>query len=58
MFLMGGVFAAQFGMSALYATRAGLGAAQLSTFLAAFYVGAFVMQVPIGWLSDRTDRRR
>ena len=58
MFLMGGVFSAQFGMSALYGTRAGLGAAELSAFLASFYVGAFLMQMPIGWLSDRMDRRR
>ena len=58
MFLLGGVFAAQFGMSALYATRVGLGAGELSAFLASFYVGAFVVQVPIGWLSDRVDRRR
>ncbi len=58
MFLMGGVFSAQFGMSALYATRAGLDAGRLSAFLAAFYVGALLMQVPIGWLSDRMDRRR
>ena len=58
MFLLGGIFSAQFGMSALYATQVGLGTGRLSAFLAAFYVGAFLLQIPIGWLSDRIDRRR
>ena len=57
MFFIGGIFSAQFGMSALYATRAGLSAGELSGFVAAFYIGALVMQIPIGWLSDRMDRR-
>ena len=57
MFLVGGIFAAQFGMSALYATRIGLDAARLSLFLSAFYVGAFAFQLPVGWLSDRIGRR-
>ena len=57
-FLLGGVFSAQFGMSALYATQLGLDGAQLAAFIAAFYVGAFVVQIPLGWLSDRMDRRK
>ncbi|SFR10660.1 MFS transporter [Poseidonocella sedimentorum] len=58
MFLLGGVFSAQFGMSAVYASSAGLTLAQLSMFVASFYVGAMVLQYPLGWLSDRMDRRR
>ena len=58
MFLMGGVFAAMFGMSAVYATDIGLSLAQISTFVAAFYVGGLLLQFPIGWISDRVDRRR
>lgn len=58
MFLMGGFFSAQFGMAALYASELGLSGGRLSTFLASFYVGAFAMQMPIGWLSDRMDRRK
>ncbi|WP_425098990.1 MFS transporter [Tropicibacter sp. S64] len=58
MFLMGGVFAAQFGMAAVYGTQAGLTLGQISIFVAAFYVGALVMQYPLGWLSDRMDRRK
>ncbi len=57
MFLLGGVFSAQFGMSAVFATRAGLSLSQLSVFIATFYVGATVFQYPLGWMSDRMDRR-
>ena len=57
MFLLGGVFAAQFGMSAVYGTEAGLSLNQISVFVASFYVGALVLQYPLGWLSDRMDRR-
>ncbi|SDE93671.1 MFS transporter [Limimaricola pyoseonensis] len=57
MFLLGGVFAAQFGMSAVYGARAGLSVAQISLLVSVTYVGALVLQFPIGWLSDRIDRR-
>lgn len=57
MLLTGGVFAAQFGMAAIYGSQAGLSVAQISTFVAAFYVAALVAQYPLGWLSDRMDRR-
>ncbi|MEM6728482.1 MAG: MFS transporter [Pseudomonadota bacterium] len=57
MFLLGSVFAAQFGMSAVYGTEAGLSVGQISLFVAMIYVGALVFQYPIGWLSDRMDRR-
>ncbi|MCA0848129.1 MFS transporter [Salipiger thiooxidans] len=58
MFLLGGVFSAQFGMAAVFAAEAGLKLTQISMFVAAFYVGALVTQYPLGWLSDRMDRRR
>lgn len=58
MFLMGGVFAGMFGMSAVFGTAAGFSLAQVSTFVASFYVGGLLAQYPIGWLSDRLDRRR
>ena len=57
MFMLGGGFSAQFGMSAVFATRAGLSLSELSLFIAAFYVGATVFQYPLGWMSDRMDRR-
>ena len=57
MFMLGGVFAAQFGMSAVYASRVGLTVGEVSFFVSAIYVSALVLQYPIGWLSDRMDRR-
>ncbi len=57
MFLLGGVFAAQFGMSAVYGTEAGLTLPQISLFISSFYVGAMVLQYPLGYISDRMDRR-
>ena len=57
MFLLGGVFSAQFGMSAVYGAKAGLTLVEISTFVATFYIGALLLQYPIGWMSDRMDRR-
>ncbi|MBO6776909.1 MAG: MFS transporter [Marinibacterium sp.] len=58
MFLLGGVFSAQFGMGAVFAAQAGMSLAQISVFMATFYVGALVLQYPLGWISDRMDRRQ
>ena len=58
MFLLGGIFSAQFGMSAVYGTEANLSIAQISTFVSTFFIGAIITQFPIGWLSDRMDRRK
>ena len=57
MFLLGGVFSAQFGMSAIHGARVGLSVSQISVFVSVIYVAALVAQYPIGWLSDRLDRR-
>ena len=57
MFLLGGVFAAQFGMTAVYGTQAGLSVAQISLLVSVIYVAALAAQYPIGWISDRMDRR-
>ncbi len=57
MFLLGGIFSAQFGMGAVYATRIGLTLNEISLFIATIYIGAVVLQYPIGYLSDRMDRR-
>ncbi|MEM7318659.1 MAG: MFS transporter, partial [Pseudomonadota bacterium] len=57
MFLLGGVFSAQFGMAAVYGARAELSLVEISTFVAAFYIGAILLQYPLGWFSDRMDRR-
>src|SRR5690606_18807850 len=57
MFLLGGVFASQFGMSAVWGTAEGLNVREISIFVAAIYVGGLVFQYPIGWASDRVGRR-
>jgi MFS family permease len=57
MFLMGMIFAAQFGMASVYGTEAGLTVAQISVFISAIFLGGLVLQYPVGWLSDRMDRR-
>lgn len=57
MLLLGGVFSAQFGMSAVYAGLVGLSIGQISLFVSSFYVGATLFQYPLGWISDRMDRR-
>lgn len=56
-FLLGGVFSAIFGMAAVFGTEAGLSVRQISLFVAAIYTGGLLWQYPIGWASDRMDRR-
>ena len=58
MFLMGGVFSAIFGMAAVFGTQAGLSVPRISLFIATMYLGGLIFQFPIGWASDRMDRRR
>ena len=55
---LGAVFSAIFGMASVYGTAKGLSVAQISIFVALIYVGGLVSQFPVGWLSDRMDRRR
>lgn len=57
MFVMGMIFAAQFGMASVYGTEADLSVAQISIFVSAIFLGGMVCQYPFGWLSDRMDRR-
>ena len=57
MFFLGGILSAQVGMAPVFGTKAGLSLSEISSFVAAFYIGAMVFQFPIGWLSDQMDRR-
>jgi len=56
-FMLGGVFATLFGMAAIYANQIGLTVAETSYFVTAIYCGGLILQYPIGWISDRMDRR-
>ena len=57
-FLLGNVYATQSGMGAVFGSQIGLTAAQVALFVAMLFAGALLMQYPIGWLSDRMDRRK
>lgn len=57
-FLLGTIFATQAGMGPVFASQIGLSAQQVSLFMAILFVGPLLFQVPIGWVSDRVDRRR
>ncbi len=57
-FLLGSVYATQSGMGAVFGTQIGLTTTQIALFVAMLFAGALVLQYPIGWLSDRMDRRR
>ena len=57
-FLLGSVYAIQSGMGAVFGTQIGMTATQISLFIAMLFAGALVLQYPIGWLSDRMDRRK
>lgn len=56
-FLLGSIYATQSGMGAVFGTQIGLTASQIALFVAMLFAGALVLQYPIGWLSDRMDRR-
>jgi MFS family permease len=57
-FLLGGVYAGIFAMASVFGTEKGLNVAQISAYVAAIYFGGLVFQYPIGWISDRMDRRK
>ncbi|MDT8855875.1 MFS transporter [Paracoccaceae bacterium Fryx2] len=57
MFLTGGIFSAMFGMASVWGTLEGLSVRDISIFIGAMYGGGLVLQYPIGWMSDRMDRR-
>ncbi len=46
------------GMGVIYAQQMGLQLSQIALFMGLVYVGSVALQWPIGWLSDRFDRRR
>jgi MFS family permease len=57
MLLTGSVFSAMFGMAAVWGSMTGLSVREITIFVAAIYLGGLVFQYPIGWASDRMDRR-
>jgi MFS family permease len=57
MLLTGGVFSAMFGMASVYGAKSAMTVQQIAAFVAAMYVGGLLLQYPVGWASDRFDRR-
>jgi MFS family permease len=57
MLLTGGIFSAMFGMASVWGTQAGLSLREISIFVGSMYVGGLLLQYPVGYLSDRNDRR-
>lgn len=58
MLLTGGVYAAMFGMASVWGAMRALTIGQIAAYGASLYVGGLVLQYPVGWLSDRMDRRK
>lgn len=56
-FMIGAVFSALFGMASVYGTERAFSLSEIATFISAIYMGGMILQWPIGWLSDRMDRR-
>ena len=57
MLLTGGVYSAMFGMASVYGAMSAMTIGQIAAFVAAMYVGGLLFQYPVGWVSDRLDRR-
>ena len=57
-FCLGALFAGLWGMSSVFGTQVGLSVREISIFVAAIYVGGMIFQYPVGWFSDRFDRRK
>lgn len=53
-FLNGGIV----GMSAIYAKTVGMPTDKIALFVGAAFVGVIVFQFPVGFISDRVDRRK
>ena len=57
LFLLGALFSTLFGMASVWGSEVGLSVKNISIFIASIYVGGLVLQYPVGWASDRLDRR-
>ena len=54
---LGALFAGMWGMGPVFGTEAGLSLGEISAFIASIYLGGMLFQFPIGWISDKLDRR-
>jgi MFS family permease len=56
-FLYGAIETGVMGLLPVYALRSGMGAATGAILVTIFALGNGVLQMPVGWISDRIDRR-
>ena len=57
-FVAGLANAAFWGLAPLYGLAVGLDTGGIATFMSVIIIGGIALQWPVGWLSDRFDRRR
>jgi MFS family permease len=57
MLMAGATVGAFFGLAPVFAQRIGFGQSEIAVLMAAATAGGFALQFPLGWLSDRVDRR-
>ncbi len=57
MLLTGCIYAGMFGMASVWGAMRALTFGQIAAYGAALYIGGLLLQYPIGWASDRMDRR-
>ena len=55
--LLGGVMSTLSGMSPVYGTELKFSVSEISAIVGASFASGMVLQYPVGWLSDRVDRR-
>lgn len=55
--LIGVTFSVAYSMGPVFAVAAGFEIGQVALFVAAIYAGGTLCQYPVGWLSDKFDRR-
>ncbi len=58
MLATGSIFSAMFGMASVWGAMATLTLQQIAAYGATLYIGGLMLQYPIGWVSDRMDRRK
>lgn len=55
--ITGTASATMIGFAAVYATQMGMSYGQVALYIAIYLLGGALFQIPIGWLSDKIDRR-
>ncbi|TIM81619.1 MAG: MFS transporter, partial [Mesorhizobium sp.] len=57
MLAVGGLSMTISGFAPIHATAKGYSQADVALLLSAMPIGTLILQIPLGWISDRTDRR-